>query len=108
MSSGVKEVVINVAEYVLRDADGARLRPWDDVVLLDDTPVTGKGTHPEPVPNIVCSGTLGTLLFLADEERRVIEIECYPSPNTLLFAEAPASRVRLFQTREAKSKAART
>jgi hypothetical protein len=98
----VSDVESGFGELVVRDADGAVLHAYDDVVLLDEVQVVSVGRHSDPALMTVGTGTRATLLMLIDRERGTWDLECYPSEGSFVFAQQPSSRLRLIQRAEEK------
>lgn len=80
------------------DADGAAVRAYDDVVLLE-------ATLPENDPAaayVVPAGTIGTVLFHGGASTCPLELEMDWSEQACVIAYAMPSAVRLYQTSEQK------
>lgn len=80
------------------DADGASVRPYDDVVLLDEIPIEGDDAGPYRIP----AGTIGTVLFFQQEDDGVADLECYWPAGGFSFGFAQTRRLRLHQRGEDK------
>ena len=80
------------------DVDGARVRAYDDVVLLSET--LSEDDFGIKVP----AGTVGTVLFHCGDETGLIQLEVYPEPSRpgIDIGYTRPSQVRLHQTNEQK------
>jgi len=84
---------------VFRDREGREAKSYDDVMLHIDAECVSEGTvATDQIP----AGSIGTVLFVAEEEPVLLQIEC-DVPGGFAFADNyPASQVSLHQTAEQK------
>lgn len=85
-------------EGVFADADGAAVRPYDDVVLTRDIPIEGDDAGPYRVP----AGTIATVLFFQSEADGVADLECYRPEDSFSFGFEETRRLRLHIRNEDK------
>ncbi len=88
----------NKSEPTLTDATGEVLHEYDDVILLQAIPVTGKGTA-----NIemIEAGTRATIISILEQEA---DLECYVSPSVFAFGTGVPRNMKIVQRREEKFK----
>lgn len=87
------------------DAAGQQVRAYDDVTLLHDVPQTRPGnTSIASVP----AGSRATVLFFTRGKPVLLDLECYPSPESFTFAQALAEQVRFAMRAEDKHRAGPT
>lgn len=80
------------------DIDGASVRAYDDVVLLDDIDIEDGDGKLHTIP----SGTVATVLFFQAELDGLADLECEWPEDGFSFGFAPTNRLRFHMSNEAK------